>query len=142
MLLIDGIGFARFLPPAAASLHDPKTQLGYAIHPYIVGQYKTAQKWEEAFGNFAASHAVIATEWNATSNLKFCQPDYPATAMLLVRYLQQKRIGLVGWAFDYPDSIFRGTSEVPTDFAGFSCKRGAGNGAGKLLQEAFAHPIF
>jgi endoglucanase len=137
VILVDGIGYARFLPTDTPRLYDPIGQLGYAIHPYILGQYKTEPNWEAAFGKFSDSHPVIATEWNATSDLKFCQPDYPETARLLVHYLKKKRIGLVGWAFDYPDTIFKDNSEILTDFERFSCRREVRGGAGQLLREVF-----
>jgi hypothetical protein len=73
-----------------------------------------------------------------------CTKDAPATATdLVTSYLTKRRIGIAGWAFDYPQSIFQlpGARGALTNFSNFSCVRkgysGTFGGDGQLLYTAF-----
>lgn len=59
-----------------------------------------------AFGRRSRRVATIATEWNGTAT-SGCIPNLPTAAKALLAYFKAYRIGLVAWAMDYPDTLFR-----------------------------------
>jgi hypothetical protein len=94
--------------------------------------FRTRAAWEDAWGRFCDSAACIVTEWNAASGANKavgCAGDAPRLADRLMDYLREKRIGLLGWAFDYPNTVMVGDSlTIPTNYDNFSgCAGGPTN---------------
>jgi hypothetical protein len=134
VLVIDGVQTANFLG-GAPTLQDPLNRLAFAVHPYLTGANKGPAAWDRNFGQFAASHPVIVTEWNATSRGP-CRADTPTAASEFITYAREKRIGIIGWAFDVPGTLVRNYNYAPTTYSGFRCGAPDG-GAGQLLRESF-----
>jgi Cellulase (glycosyl hydrolase family 5) len=137
VLIADGLFWSKVLK-GAPSLNDPISPVVYAVHPYYSKYLRDRADWDENFGNFAATHPVIATEWNAGSDKKNCTPGTPLFAASMLEYLRQRKIGLVAWAFDFPNSIIQSPGGTPTNFNGFSeCEKGTHKGAGELIYRQF-----
>ena len=133
VLLLDGLRGAHYLKDAPR-INDPMNKIVYAIHPYFDDKDNSPADWTRDFGNFATSHAVLATEWNATSTLQ-CRPDEPEVSHQLIDYLKERRIGLVLWALDDHATLFDG-SENPIGFKGFQCGKW-GTGAAYIAIQSF-----
>ena len=135
VLLLDGAQASGYLAGAPA-LNDPARQLAYAVHPYFHQSGATPEMWQKEFGDFARTHPVVAGEWNVTSSMD-CTPDAPARAAALLAWLHDHRMGLVGWAMDWPGSLVQDFSYIPTNFDDFACNPTHHNGAGALISAAF-----
>jgi hypothetical protein len=124
-------GMPQVVDPA-----DPANpQLAYGIHyPTLTG---AISHWNRQFGNLAALHPVIITEWDQNSTHD-CIANAPTASTLLLGYLMSKEIGLVGFAFDLPGTIIADyASYTPTTFTAFAC--GVPNGGpGELLFGEYA----
>jgi endoglucanase len=134
VILVDGLGMAHNLT-GALPLHDPTQQLVYAVHPYLWKLYRSPAAWDKYFGDFAQTHPVMASEWDALANRPYCTPDMVNQATTLLDYLKAHRIGIVGWAFDLPGTLIK-DFWTPTTYDGFAC--GTPNqGPGELLSRSF-----
>jgi endoglucanase len=139
ILLIDGLGWARFTDGLFPLVHDPlKDRMALAIHPYLVNSptYANEAQWQAKFGADAQKYPMIASEWNATPKAGCAGKETPERAASLLRYLAARRIGLIGWAIDtgWPTLVKSHENFEPTDFSGFAdCKDGSNSGGGKLL---------
>lgn len=122
--------------PAVVDPSNPANpQLAYGIHyPTLTGGIS---RWNKAFGNLAAVHPVVITEWDQNSTHD-CIANAPTASTLLLGYLMSKQIGLVGFAFDLPGTIIADyASYAPTSFTAFAC--GVPNGGpGELLFGEYA----
>lgn len=117
-----------------ASPYDP--QLAYGIHyPLAIGGDPSA--WNHAFGILATSVPVIVTEWDAASISTGCTAQMPTQTQLLLTYLVNRSIGIVGFALDLPGTIVSDYSYAPTTYAGFTCGL-TGAGPGQTLFDEFA----
>ena len=134
VVLVDGLRSAHYLG-GSPRLRDPAGQLGYAVHPFLVAINRTRKAWDENFGDFSRKHAVMATAFNARSNNGYCRPTFPQETDRLLAYLRRHEIGLVIWAFDLPG--VRRSDGTLASYDGFSCEKGAGNGAGEAVHEYF-----
>ena len=114
------------------SPQDP--QFAYAVHYPLLTAPPTT--WDAAFGNLAAKKPVILTEWNANSTTN-CIASAPRRSPLLLTYLAGKRIGVVGFAMDLPDTLITDYSYTPTTYNAFTCGV-SGGGDGQLLFNEFA----
>jgi endoglucanase len=124
------VGMPALSDPANAS--DP--QLAYGIHYPNLTTGITA--WDKAFGNFVAKAPVLVTEWDGAGITGGCTSDSPAQDEELLAYLASKRTGLVGFAFDLPETIVQDYTYAPTTFAGFQC--GVSGGPGQILFDDYA----
>ncbi len=102
VLLVGGVQYSRSFENAPV-LDDPLGQLGYAVHPSSGEYNQTRADWQKKFGDFAETHPVMATEFNAQAGGGYCRPELPEQAAALIDYLHEKRIGLVAWALDMPN---------------------------------------
>jgi endoglucanase len=123
-------GVPALTDPANPS--DP--QLAYGIHYPNLSTGITA--WNKAFGNFSAKAPVIVTEWDGAGITGGCTANSPAQDQELLTYLASKRIGLVGFAFDLPQTIVQDYTYAPTTFANFQC--GVSGGPGQILFNDYA----
>jgi endoglucanase len=135
VIVVEGLGMGHRLD-GAPQLHDPAGQLAFGIHPYFWKGYIAQPAWDHYFGDFAQSHVVISTEWNALSKKEaICRPDYPQIAANLLNYLKQRRIGMVGFAFDLPVTLIKDFWSY-TNYDNFEC--GAPDkGAGEMLMHYY-----
>lgn len=124
-------------------LSDPlqPAQVGYSVHPYYFHNFATAtltqdrNGWESRFGFMTRRAVLLATEWNTTSTN--CTAGGDARAPDLLRYLHEKNIGLLGHAFDVPNTMVRNRDTwPPTTLDGYGCKV-VGPDAGQLVQDHF-----
>ncbi len=115
-------------------VHRADPQLAYGIHYPSLTRGSTF--WDKAFGTASASIPVIVTEWDANSTTR-CASNAPTVAQLLLDYLASKRIGVVGFAFDLPETIVVDAAFTPTGYAGFACGV-PGGGPGQILFGNFA----
>jgi hypothetical protein len=122
------------MPPLTDPASPADPQLAYGIHyPPLTAGWPA---WQQEFGAASARVPVIVTEWNADSTIS-CVPAAPVAAPLLLNYLADRYIGVVGFAFDMPGTIIRNWSYVPTSYQGFQCGV-PGGGPGQLLFTWFA----
>jgi hypothetical protein len=148
MGLLPGTGTRGWTLDGVPTLRDPisgPSQLVFSVH-FPPTEATVAQEqpiWDTAFGNTAASLPVMVGAFNVSSKTR-CTKQTPATATYLItRYLTSKQVGIAGWAFDYPQSIFQqaGARGALTDFTEFSCEgpgySGKFGGDGQLLYTAF-----
>jgi Cellulase (glycosyl hydrolase family 5) len=148
MGLLPGTGTGGWTLNGMPTLHDPiagPSQLVFSVHfpPTEATAEQEQPVWDTAFGNTAASLPVMVGAFNVSSKTR-CTTQTPATATdLVTQYLTGKRVGIAGWAFDYPQSIFQqvGASSGLTNFTNFSCEgpgyTGKFGGDGQLLYTAF-----
>jgi hypothetical protein len=137
VLLVPGSQFSRSLA-GAPPLDDPLGRLGYAVHPYLGKHNQTRAQWEKKFGDFARTHPVMATEFNAQSGGNYCRPELEAQTEDLLGYLREKRIGLVAWALDMPNLRNADGSYTSLDVLVCGERRAGGRGgAGQLIHEYF-----
>lgn len=142
VVLADGARkSARFTGIPLLSDQLPQAQVGYSVHPYYFHNFATAtlaqdrSGWESRFGFMAERHVLLATEWN--TRLTSCTAGGDARAPDLLAYLREKNIGLLGQAFDIPDTMVRNITDwPPTTLAGYGCNR-IGPDAGQLVQDHF-----
>ena len=136
VLIVPGADWQRTIAGMPA-LTDPLSraapQLAYGIHYPSLGGGR--QAWQQSFGMASARVPVIVTEWNADSTTK-CDPAAPGAAPVLLNYLASRKIGVVGFAFDWPGSIVRNWAYVPTSYRQFQCGI-PGGGPGQLLFSQF-----
>ncbi len=137
VLLVGGVQYSRSFESAPA-LQDPLGQLGYAVHPFL-GQYNQTQAdWQKKFGDFAETHPVMATSFNAQAGGGYCRPELPEQAAALIDYLHEKRIGLVAWALDMPSLREADGSYTTLDHLVCGERRDGGTGgAGEMIHEYF-----
>jgi hypothetical protein len=131
VLILDGIHGSHVLNGAPA-IHDPLNKLAYAVHPYVNDVSGPAQ-WESQWGRFADSHPVLVSEWNQVSNLKNCRPDLPQSSQQLIAALQHRRIGVMVWALDLPNTVVNGAGQ-PLTFQNFQCGAPGGGAAQLAVQ--------
>ena len=114
VVLVGGLRWASLFNEGY-TVSDPIGKLAYAVHPYLQSNFGKPEAWKAWFGDFAALHPVIATEFNVLPNIQFrrCYKDMPTAASQLVEYLHHLHIGLTIWAYDFKDSMFVGAP--PTD---------------------------
>lgn len=143
VLIADGANHAgqlQGLPLLTDSLQTP--QIAYGVHPYyfhVSGAATLATdqaNWDKRFGYLAGTAPLIATEWN--SNPNDCTAGTAARIPDFFGYLQAKNIGLLGHAFDAPNTMVKDlVSWQPTTMDGYGCNV-TGPGAGQLVQAHFA----
>jgi hypothetical protein len=152
IVVVSGLRGAEWLdgtPP----ISDPDGRLAFGIHPQLaVTQFNFASPagWDAAFGNFCNHHTCLATEWTLARRpdepiRTGCGGDAPVLAQTLLRYLWSKHMGVVGWSFDYPGTLFTAEDgRVPTTFATWAgtCQASLQPyGNGQMLTDWFkAHP--
>jgi endoglucanase len=132
-LLLDGLRGGHYLKDAPA-IHDPMNKIVYAIHPYIDDRDHGPDDWTTHFGYFARNHAVLTSEWNATSTLQ-CRPDDPEVSNQFIAYLKERHIGLILWALDLRGTLFD-ANWSPIGFKGFQCGKW-GTGAAYIAIDYF-----
>jgi endoglucanase len=121
--------------PTLSDPADPSDpQLVYGVHYPNLSTGINA--WDKAFGNFSARAPVIVTEWDGAGITGGCTASTPAQDVELLDYLASKRIGLVGFAFDLPQTIVQDYTYAPTTFANFQC--GVSGGPGQILFNDYA----
>jgi endoglucanase len=136
VIIVDGLR-QRITPTEADSLSDPAHRLAFAAHPYPYRRDNSdPQGWDQRFGDVARRYPVILTEWNSTSHYA-CQTDTPELVHEFLSYIQARRIGIVGHAFDVPGSLIKDFSFTPTNYADFHCGVEGHNGAGEALHQYF-----
>jgi hypothetical protein len=149
VLLADGLqGGTTFA--GAPTLSDTTGQTGYAVEPWFFPNYRTTAAYDTAFGNLAATNAVIAAAWSTLdggSYTEYCGPTTPTDAQTLLNYLLAKKIGVTGFAFDDPGvgatlnligTVVQDLNGTPSTFAGGALVCGqAGFGPGAMMQGEF-----
>jgi hypothetical protein len=137
VLLVPGMQYSRSLEGAPA-IDDPLGQLGYAVHPYLGQHNQTRAQWQKKFGDYAAIHPVMATEFNAQSGGNYCRPEMAGQAEALLDYLREKQIGLVAWALDMPNLMEPdGSYTTLDDLVCGERREGGRGGAGQMIHEHF-----
>ena len=123
-------------------LHDPLGQVAYGVHPYLTHTLREPDDWQPGFGFLASQYPVVATEWVANSKVRFCKPEWETTSPQLMTFLQERNIGVMGWALDVINSLIADWRFTPTSLEGFQCGPEHEHGAGELLKSRMAgwHP--
>ncbi len=111
VVIADGLNMAERLS-GLTTLSDSASALMYGIHPYF---YTSGQSWwDSQYGTPSASVPVIATEWNYESS--GCSTSYQTMGPMILQYLHDKHIGVLGQAFDVPGTtVTSGWTWTPTD---------------------------
>lgn len=108
IVIADGLSYGKTLN-GALNLTDPLTsatppqiaQIAYSTHPYFTSTTAETQAgWEANFGNFAATHVVINTEWGAQD---LCDANTANAALGLLKYMNSLHVGLMAYAMDNPN---------------------------------------
>lgn len=152
VVVVSGLRGAEWLdgtPP----ISDPDKRVVFGIHPQLsVTQFNFASPagWDAAFGNFCNSHPCLATEWTLAHRSDEpvhtgCGGNAPVLAQTLLTYLWARRMGVVGWSFDFPGTLFQADApQTPTRFTTWAGTCEASQqpwGNGQMLTEWFhAHP--
>jgi sugar phosphate isomerase/epimerase len=136
VLVVDGLFWSQVLK-GAPQIQDPLAQIIYAVHPYYSKYLRNKSDWDDMFGDFSKTHAVMATEWSAVSFRQNCNSETPQFAADMLKFLRERRIGLVVWAFDFPRGIFVSVHGPLTTFNGFQCGPATQFGAGSLIAQYF-----
>lgn len=139
VVVADGLLFAERLG-GAPDLDDPLGQVAYASHPYAHRREdQSAGAWDAKFGRFAERHVVIVTEWATVPNF-YCDGGTPAYAEAFLRYLRDRRIGLMAYGWDFSGakfgSAFHGFPATPTAFEGLRCGD-PGFGPGRAVERFY-----
>jgi hypothetical protein len=137
VLLVGGVMFSHSFK-GAPPLSDPLDQLGYAVHPFLTQGNQTRKQWEGKFGDYAATHPLMATSFSAHAGGGYCRPELKQQTVEMLAYLREKRIGLVAWALDLPS--LREEDGSYTTFDDLVCgqhRDGGRGGAGQLIHEYF-----
>ncbi|MDR3734593.1 MAG: cellulase family glycosylhydrolase [Acidobacteriaceae bacterium] len=148
VILLEGLNFGEVLDGIPA-ISDPLNDWGAAIHPYLHGWDRDPKHWQTSFGFYAdKGNLVIADEWGAPTEKgkdgAWCRSKEDlALPGKLLSYLQEKHIGVSGWAFDIASTLtlaLDGTF-APNTLVGMNC--GSPNGGpGTLLQSLFRNPDY
>ncbi|WP_193089801.1 glycoside hydrolase family 5 protein [Advenella sp. FME57] len=101
VLIIEGPTMGKLLSEKYP-IKDTVRQTAYGIHPRLRAYLNTPEEWDERFGNFANSHAVIATEWGHRGST--CKTANSDRAKEFIKYLEKKNIGLIGWGMETKSS--------------------------------------
>ncbi|HVH02022.1 MAG TPA: cellulase family glycosylhydrolase [Amaricoccus sp.] len=137
VLLLGGVQFSRSFY-GAPELTDPLGQLGYAVHPFLDRHNLTREQWEKRFGDWAETHPVMATAFNANAGGNYCRPEMAGQAEALLDYLAEERIGLVAWALDMPNlREADGSYTTLDDLVCGKRREGGRGGAGQMIHEHF-----
>lgn len=102
VVVADGLAHAGTLT-GAPELTDNLNRIAYASHPYT---FQASSEEEQnatafldySFGNFAANHPVIITEWGQGY---YCGPTNPTFLITFLNYIQSKGIGLEMGTWDW-----------------------------------------
>ena len=145
VLAIDGLLTARSFS-GAPLLTDPLNEFFYAVHPYLnPATNSTPAEWQANFGNLSdEGHLVVATEWTEPTSSMRNDSDWCNKVSLVVPqeeldYLASKHIGIVGHAFDVPNTIVTDWNGTPTTYVDKKCGDEDG-GPGVILQQQFKLP--
>ena len=105
------------------------------MHPFLGPHNQTRADWRRKFGDFARTHPVMATAFNAQAGGGYCRPELPEQAAALLDYLRRQQIGLVAWALDMPNLTNPDDSYTTLD--DLVCGKDGQGGAGQLIHEHF-----
>ena len=128
-------------------------KLAFGVHSYFQFKYvgTTPAQWDLSFGNFAAGHPLIVSEWDQTTTLNantakplWCGPlpdglGAPLnTPLQFLHYINTHAVnGVNGWAFDMPQSLISEYGAgTPTTMAGAVCGQ-PGGGIGLWIEDEF-----
>ncbi|KUR76846.1 glycoside hydrolase family 5 protein [Novosphingobium sp. FSW06-99] len=123
VVVVGGLDGAHRLDQAP-DVTDPDHRLAYGIHPYLNAgnlEFDTAAGWDRYFGDFCQHHACMITEFGLARRPgdagTACKGDAPQVFARLLAYAWTRRIGMVGWAYDYPWTLNQGPDyTTPTNF--------------------------
>ena len=137
ILLLNGLVYGRYVSGLFAKVHDSiPDHLALSVHPYLMKGFATRQDWDHYFGTSAQQYPIIATEFKATAKNGCVGADTPQLTLQMVRYLQERHIGLVVWAIDssFGHLVRDHEKFEPLGYELFKgCGDGSVAGAGKLL---------
>jgi len=106
VIVVDGLASAQALTGAPA-LTDPMNEILYASHPYVNRQEGEAgfmeAAWKTKFGDFAATHPVLISEWGEGY---FHNANTATETLTFFAYLQGRNIGLEAGIWDWIDAKF------------------------------------
>jgi hypothetical protein len=112
---------------------DPDNEIAYSVHPFFK-KGTTIAEWNANFGNLAATQPVILTAWNADAQDQWCTASTLNSPSTFLNYLEQRHIGVVGFAFDVKATIVKNFAGSPTRWPNECGKPG---GPGELLKAHF-----
>jgi hypothetical protein len=155
MIVAESIDFSQnFAGIGAFSLNGDN--IVYAVHPYFHNTSSSPtqpvawwqNQWTSAWGSFAATHALMITEWGEfEANKDECQLNAADLVPAFLHYVSGLRVGLIGWSLT-PGAMIRGSSlTTPNAFdpgVTYECAvRNTGvtsQGAGQDLLTFFSRP--
>jgi hypothetical protein len=144
LLIVEGLLWGGTFE-GAPQIFDPDAKTVYGVHPYFGHSGFTPDGWNKTFGFLAVeSKPVICTEW-CQPTPKQGQPTPPwfrglsgkqlsHTPLMLLHYLEERGIGIIGWAFDIPGTIVQDLDGTPTSF---EAGNQPGGGPGACLRAYF-----
>ncbi|HVT36359.1 MAG TPA: cellulase family glycosylhydrolase [Nevskiaceae bacterium] len=114
VMLIDGAYGSSWLDGAPA-ISDPQkpSQLAWSVHVYFTKSFRFVSQpdWDQHFGDTCRAAACVVTEFQAARHTDCSRKgNNREMAEALVRYLKNRRIGLMPWAFDYENTMMEGHS--------------------------------
>jgi len=132
VLILDGIQYSHILA-GAPEIRDPLHKLAYAVHPYFQGADDGPAVWEAKWGQFADSHPVLVSEWNALSSNQKCDPGWAQASQQFFDLLARRHIGVMIWALDLPSTVVDDSGALLT-FQNFGCGARGGGAASMAVQ--------
>jgi hypothetical protein len=145
VIIVQALGqnFKRY----NGGIEDPLEQLAFGLHAYFHAVGTERSEWDSHYGDFAADHPLIVTEWNQSSTQIgenrtgreiWCEKTPMNRPLEMFHYFDEKGIdGAIGWAFDLPSTIVKDYRGTPRSLTGFACGK-KGGGIGDLFQHYFA----
>ncbi len=119
------------------------TKVVLSGHPFLPNKTELLNgegiDWYSKFGEIARTRPFWITAWNASAGDKWCNHFGVGLATEFVQYVDKKKMGLVGFAFDSPYSMtkdFRDKLDAATQI-GTVCSDAANAQAGDVLQAEF-----
>lgn len=115
-------------------VEDSKHRIIYSAHPFLTDTNGAKERvdWYTRFGQFANTHPFAITAWDANPGEDWCPQIGNQAAPRFAQYLQQKKWGLVGFAFDVGGSVtkdFRDFYDKATEFPA-DCSNGHAGSTG------------
>jgi len=144
VLIVDGIGWARFIGKRALDLKDPSNRLAFGVHPYFTDFCNSPEKWDNAFGNISKVAPVLITEWFENSKAPFGVKSYkiPIWCHEFLGYIKKNEIPLWTFALDIPSTIVQDYKGSPNNWENFNpngIKLGDGGaGCGRMVRNYFS----
>lgn len=139
VIIVPALGTQKTFEGMTVRPKDPLNNLAYGFHSPKLEIGRAG--WQQTFGYLADSVPLIMTEWAASAKAPRCASNYPVQATDLLRYLNEKKVGVNAFSFDLPGTLLEDEKYTLTNYQKFRCSepgvKGFG-GPGELLRRYYS----